>query len=92
MNIRRFSFVLATIALATSATAQTFTPTRGQSQHRQDVDDTTCTGRAARQTGFDPGMAPPPPAPPKKDPQASQRAAFAKVRVKCMEGLGYTVK
>ncbi len=95
MNIPQLSVVLAVLALASNASAQqtTFSPTRGQSTHRQEVDDTTCSRRAVEQTGFDPGLAAPPPSSPDvKDPMKAQRAAFAKVHDACMKGLGYVIK
>jgi hypothetical protein len=95
MNIPHLTLVIVVLALASDAGAQqtTFSPTRGQSTHRQEVDDTTCTRKAVTQTGFDPGMAPPPPSSPDtKDPLQKQRVAFAKVHDACMKGLGYTVK
>lgn len=95
MNIPHLTLVIAMLALTSSAVAQqqTFSPTRGQSAHRQEVDDTTCYRRAVQQTGFDPSLAPPPPsAPDAKDPLEAQRAAFAKVLIACMKGMGYTAK
>ena len=94
MNIPKLTLVIALFALASNAGAQqTFSPDRGQSTHRQEVDDTTCTRKAVAQTGFDPGMAPPPPSSPDtKDPLQAQRAAFAKVHDACMKKLGYTAK
>jgi hypothetical protein len=95
MNIPHLTLLIAVLALASNAVAQqqTFSPTRGQSTHRQEVDDTTCYRKAVTQTGFDPSMAAPPPsAPDAKDPQQAQRAAFSKALIACMKGMGYTVK
>ena len=93
MNIPHLTLVIALLALASNAGAQqTFSPTRGQSTHHQRVDETTCSRQAVQQTGFDPGLAPPPPSSQDaKDPLQAKRVAFAKIREACMKSKGYTV-